>query len=190
MTRWLADHSLSLSFASLFFVSLVGQSITGHISYNSDLSMHGFPTIGYIRYLRTGNFLDGIMTNWQAAILQLDCLILFSTKFRERGAAHSLAPAIPFRKRQRQDGRRHSWFYRHSLSIAFSTLFFLSFMAHLFFGTMQFNSNLRMIHKPPVSTFDYGCGSAFWVSNAQTWEAEFAAIAIYVIFSIFLRQQG
>jgi hypothetical protein len=32
--------------------------------------------------------------------------------------------------------------------------------------------------------------SAFWFSNLQTWEAEFAAIAIYVVLSIFLREQG
>ncbi len=188
--RWLTDHSLSLSFVSLFLVCLVGQSISGHISYNSELSMHGFPAIGYVRYLGTGNFLDGILTNWQAAILQLACLIVFSAKFRERGAAHSLAPAMSARKSQNQESNRRPWLYRHSLATAFSALFLLTFAAHLLFGAMQYNSTLRMIHKPPVSTLDYGLGSAFWFSSTQTWEAEFAAIAIYVIASVFLRQQG
>ncbi|MGH7226297.1 MAG: DUF6766 family protein, partial [Gemmataceae bacterium] len=75
MRQWLTDHGLSLSFASLFFASLAGQSITGHISYNSQLLMHGFPALGYGSYLGTGNFLDGVFTNWQAAVLQLGCLI-------------------------------------------------------------------------------------------------------------------
>lgn len=55
---------------------------------------------------------------------------------------------------------------------------------------MDYNAELQMVHKPPVTTVDYGLSSAFWFSNMQTWEAEFAALAIYIILSIFLRQQG
>ena len=93
-------------------------------------------------------------------------------------------------KRRKLGGKTRSWIYRHSLSVAFGVLFVLSFIAHLFFGAMAYNSNLRMIHKPPVSTMAYGMSSAFWFSNAQTWEAEFSAIALYVVLSVFLRQQG
>jgi hypothetical protein len=60
----------------------------------------------------------------------------------------------------------------------------------MFFGAMQQNSNLARIHRPPISTLSYAHSAAFWFSNAQTWEAEFVAIAIYVILSVFLRQKG
>ena len=90
MRQWLTEHSLTVSFALLFVASLIGQSIAGHFSYNSELAMHGLAGIGFASYLGTGNFLDGIFTNWQAALLQLDCLIVFATMFREEGAAHSL----------------------------------------------------------------------------------------------------
>jgi Domain of unknown function (DUF6766) len=190
MPRWLREHSLSMSFLSLFLVSLVGQSIAGHISYNSELAMHGGHGIGYVRYLTTGNFLDGIFTNWQAALLQLGCLIVFAAKFREKGAAHSLTTRVNPHKRLKREGENRSWIYRHSLSLAFAVLFVFSFIAHLFFGAREYNSNLEMLHKPPVSTVDYGLSSEFWFANAQTWEAEFAAVAIYVVFSIFLRQEG
>ncbi|HEU5352587.1 MAG TPA: DUF6766 family protein [Terracidiphilus sp.] len=190
MPRWLTEHGLSLSFASLFMASLAGQSIAGHISYNSELAMHGFAGLSYLHYLRTGNFLDGIFTNWQAALLQLGCLVLFGVKLRERGAAHSLTIRSLPRKRSHQKGPRRSWVYRNSLTLAFAALFVVSFAAHLAFGAMDYSARMQMIHRPSISTFSYGLSSGFWFSNMQTWEAEFAAIAIYVVFSIYLRQQG
>jgi Domain of unknown function (DUF6766) len=190
LRQWIADHGLSLSFASLFAVCIAGQSICGHISYNSELALHGFPAVGYLGYLRTGNFLDGAFVNWQAALLQLGCLIVFAAKFREKGAAHSLSPRIHGLRKRNQDGRHRPWVYRHSLSLAFAALFAASFIAHLFFGAMDYNSSLQMIHKPQITTVEYGRSSAFWFSNAQTWEAEFAALVIYILLSVFLRQQG
>jgi hypothetical protein len=190
MKRWVEDHGLSLTFALLFVTALAGQSIAGHFSYNSERSMHGFPALGYFTYLSSGNFLDGIFTNWQAALLQLGCLIVFGEKFREKGAAHSLKPRDEPHRQRRGDGKRRPWIYRHSLSLAFAALFMLSFLAHLFFGVMDYNAKLQMMHRPPITTADYGVSSTFWFSNTDTWEAEFAAIAIYVVLSIFLRQQG
>ena len=188
LLRLITEHGLSLSFASLFVVCLAGQSIWGHLNYDSELAAHGLPTIGYASYLATGNFLDGAFTNWQAALLQLGCLIVFAAKFREKGAAHSLSPRT--RNKSKGEDKSLPWIYRNSLSLAFAALFALSFIAHLFFGAMDYNAELQMVHKPPVTTVDYGLSSAFWFSNMQTWEAEFAALAIYIILSIFLRQQG
>ena len=190
MQRWLSDHGLSLSFAALFVVCLVGQSISGHVNYNSELAMHGQPAIGYANYLATGNFLDGVFTNWQAALLQLGCLIVFAVKFREKGAAHSLSTATQARKPRREEDKSSPWIYRHSLSLAFAALFGLSFIAHLFFGAMDRNARLQWLHRPPMSVGSYSLSSAFWFTTTQTWEAEFSAIAIYVVLSIFLRQQG
>jgi hypothetical protein len=190
MPRWLKDHSLSLSFVALSVAALVGQSIAGHSSYNSTRAMYGFPAVDYIAYLRTGNFLDGVFVNWQAAILQLTCLIVFGSKFREKGSAHSLKPKEDEVKSRRQKGKDRPWIYRNSLSIAFIALFVLSFIAHMFFGATDYNERLALIHKAPIGTAEYSVSSSFWFSNGQTWEAEFAAIAIYLVLSVFLRQQG
>lgn len=190
MPKWLADHSLSLSFAVLFIVALAGQSVAGHSSYNSTRAMYGLPKVEYRAYLKTGDFLDGVFTNWQAALLQLGCLIVFGRKFREKGAAHSLKPKERESGKERQEGKERPWIYRNSLSLAFALLFGLSFVAHLFFGAKGYNERLALIHKPPISTGLYSVNSAFWFSNCQTWEAEFVAIAIYVILSVYLRQQG
>ncbi len=188
--HWIGEHGLSLSFASLFLVCLAGQGISGHASYNAELAAHGLPAIGIGAYLRTGNFLDGIFTNWQAALLQLGCLILFAVKLREKGAAHSLTTRNPARKKAKRGGKRRPWIYRNSLTLAFGTLFVLSFVAHLFFGAMDYNAKQEMTHQPPVPIARYALSSTFLFSNMQTWEAEFGVIAVYVVFSIFLRQEG
>ncbi len=190
MQRWLEDHSLSLFFAALFLAALVGQSIAGHSSYNSTRALYGLAAVDYLAYLRTGNFLDGIFTNWQAALLQLGCLIVFGREFREKGAAHSLKPKEDAHRHEKQDGKDRPWIYRNSLSLAFAALFVFSFFAHLIFGTKEYNERLALIHKSPIGTGAYSVSSGFWFSNGQTWEAEFAAIAIYVVLSVFLRQQG
>lgn len=190
MRQWLADHSLSLSFVFLFAVALAGQSIAGHANYNSTRALYRFPPVDYAAYLRTGDFFDGLFVNWQAALLQLGCLIVFGRKFREKGAAHSLKPKEEENAKKKNEGNDRPWIYRNSLSLAFALLFALSFIAHLFFGAMKYNDRLALIHKPPIGTGLFSVESAFWFSNCQTWEAEFAAIAIYVILSVYLRQQG
>jgi hypothetical protein len=192
MLRWVQDHSLSLAFALLFLASVAAQSVSGHFSYNSELSMYGLAPVGYFAYLTTGDFLDGIFANWQAAVLQIFCLIVFGRKLREKGAAHSLKPKNEQRdkRKEEQDGHDRPWIYRNSLSVAFAVLFGLCFAAHLVLGAMNYNGRLHLIGKPPVSISSYSLTSNFWFTNFQTWEAEFAVIGIYVVFSIFLREQG
>lgn len=190
MRQWLKDHGLSLAFASLFVVALLGQSVAGHSSYNSTRSLYGLPAVGYLEYLQTGNFLDGIFTNWQAAILQLGTLIVLGRKLREKGAAHSLKPQAEERQKKDEDGKDRPWAYRNSLSLAFTALFGILFIAHLIFGAKELNERLALIHQPPIAAGQYIVSNAFWFANCQTWEAEFAAIAIYVVLSVFLRQQG
>jgi ABC-type multidrug transport system fused ATPase/permease subunit len=101
---WLKDNDLSLSMFSLFIVFLVGDSISGLHSYNSQQASQGFAQLGYWQYIGIGAFLDGVFVNWQAAILQLTVLIVFSEFLTQRGASHSRKPA---EEKQRKTGRRN-----------------------------------------------------------------------------------
>lgn len=69
--EWLRDNRLSVIFFALFLACISAQSLTGLPSYNETLAVHRRPQIGYLDYLGTGNFLSGVFSNWQAAILQL-----------------------------------------------------------------------------------------------------------------------
>ncbi len=190
--RWLGENSLSTVFFALFVASIAGQSVTGLTGYNDVLQAHGRPPIRYGEYLVTGDFLSGIFSNWQAAVLQLGCLIVFSTVLRQKGASHSLRPTHPPDEaaRKSRENRHASWLYRHSLSLAFAGLFAGSFTAHVVFGTWAYNETRALGGQSPVSIASYVTTGTFWTRTLQTWEAEFVAIWMFVFLSIHLREQG
>jgi hypothetical protein len=195
--RWIrdviADNSLSIMFFALFLVCLAAQAETGWIAYDNSLRQSGFPDIAFGAYLRTGHFLDGIFSNWQAAVLQLAALVLFSSVLRQKGAAHSRKPAAANYRTlgfnlQRSPTLRE-WLLDNSLSLAFVALFVIGFALHLLFGEWQSNEDAALRHLPPTTLSAYATSAGFWFSAFECWEAEFGAIGVYVVFSIFLRQK-
>lgn len=197
---WLHDNSLSLTFFALFILSAGAQSFVGRTSYNSQLAARHLPPIGYLAYLGTGNFLDAIFSNWQAAILQLACLILFSEILHQKGASHSRKPEHdPRRPAPKRNGRKKAekrsvrhpepWIYRHSLSLAFAVIFIASFLGHIFFGHADYNETRALTGDPPVSVAAYLGSGSFWFKLAQTWQAEFFGIGVFIVLSIFLREE-
>jgi Domain of unknown function (DUF6766) len=197
MTRvweFLKDNGLSLSLSGLFAASLVGESLAGLAAYNRDQIDLGLPTIGYGKYLKTGTFLDAIFVNWQAAVLQLAVLIVLSTILLQRGASHSRKPIFgrhrPKAATRRRSQRRPSWLYRHSLSIAFATLFVISFALHAVCGAAADNEERRLLDQPPINIAAYVSSGKFWYLTFQTWQAEFIAIGAFVVLTVFLREEG
>ena len=95
-TRWLnlaiKDNSLSIVLFALFVICISAQSFAGWRLQNEILAAHGQSSVGYWDYLSTGAFLEGLASNWQAAVLQLGSLIVFSRFLYQRGAPHSRDP--------------------------------------------------------------------------------------------------
>ncbi|WP_234731618.1 DUF6766 family protein [Acidocella facilis] len=188
------DDGLSIAFFTLFILCLIPQGLTGWVDYNGSLKEAHFPAISLGAYLRTGNFLDGAFSNWQAAILQLAVLIAFSAVLRQKGAAHSRKPAglsqrTVYWKLRRQDNLADT-LYANSLSLAFIFMFVIAFGLHLLFGSWRYNEQQTLQHLPTLSTLAYAGSADFWFSVFQCWEAEFGAIGLYVVLSIFLRQEN
>jgi hypothetical protein len=112
---------------------------------------------------------------------------------RQKGAAHS----------RKADSESHwvlrwtlgpepamrAWLYANSLSLAFIGMFVVTFLLHGLFGEWRYNENQALLHRPPMPLGSYVASSSFWFSVFQCWEAEFGAIGIYIVLSIFLRQQ-
>lgn len=44
--------------------------------------------------------------------------------------------------------------------------------------------------QPLVSVWAFARSATFWFRTLQTWEAEFGVIAVFVVLSIFLQQEG
>jgi hypothetical protein len=192
--KFVKDNGLLLTFAGLFLLCLAGQVLSGKALYDGTQAAHGLPQVGYGKYVRTGDFLQGIFSNWQAAVLQLGSLILFGVVLHQKGTPHAKkegnqGQAVGEGSSPKADPR-DSWLKRNSLSLAFGVMFVLAFVGHWLSGAASYNSELALLHEPQMSRVAFLGSAKFWFSTMQTWEAEYAAIAIYVFLSIFLRQEG
>ncbi len=195
---FISNDSMSISLFALFLLCVGGQSFTGWAAYDQALRQGHEAAISYGHYLRTGNFLDGALSNWQAAVLQLAVLVSFSAVLRQKGAAHSRKSAAETQPANHRTVQINlelrptltEWLYANSLSLAFFVLFVASFMLHALFGTWKNNEDLALRHLPPTPFGAYIGSAGFWFTAFQTWEAEFAAIGLYIVLSIFLRQQN
>ena len=92
LSQAIRDNSLSIVLFVLFVVCISAQSFAGWRLQNETLAAHGQASIGYWHFLSTGAFLEGLASNWQAAVLQLGSLIVFSSFLYQRGAPHSRDP--------------------------------------------------------------------------------------------------
>jgi hypothetical protein len=60
---------------------------------------------------------------------------------------------------------------------------------HIIVGASAFNEERALASQPPISISAFLQSAKFWTTTLETWQAEYLVIAIYVVFSIFLRQQ-
>src|SRR5919198_5724919 len=92
MRRFIRDHSLSLFFLVLFLAALVGQAIAGHALHNNDALAHSGETMSFWRYLRSSDFGNAVMENWQSEYLQFMLFMLATVWLVERGSPESKQP--------------------------------------------------------------------------------------------------
>lgn len=184
------DNSLSIVLFVLFAISIAAQSFAGWRLLNEALAAHGQAPIGFWHFLSSGTFWEGLSSNWQAAVLQLGSLIAFSTFLYQRGAPHSLDPDKAKRRQKPRKAGRFAWVYRHSLLLTFLLLFVLTLALHIVSGTGEYNEQLALTGQPSVSIAAFLLSAQFWSTTLQTWQAEYLVLALYVVLTIFLRQEG
>lgn len=183
------ENSLSIVLFTLFVICISGDSVAGWHLQNEMLAAHGQTSIGYRHFLSTGAFLEGLASNWQAAFLQLGSLVLFSSFLYQRGAPDSLDPRKAKHEKKWPIVGRFSWSYRHSLFLAFLSLFVLALALHAVFSAKAYNEERAFTGQLPFSVWAFVRSAKFWTTTLQTWQAEYLAIALYVVLTIFLRQQ-
>jgi hypothetical protein len=94
------DNSLSKVLFAPFVVCISAQSIAGWRLQSEILEAHGQSSVGYWDFLEASAFLKGLASNWQAAVLQLGSLIVFSSFLPHgpRRLAHVRRETIPPKK--------------------------------------------------------------------------------------------
>lgn len=204
MRRFWKNNSLSIVLFGLFFVVMVGQSVTGFQTYNDERSDHGQLKIGYDEYLTSGHFGEAIFENWESEFLQMSFFILLTVYFRQKGSAESKKVGGPEDvDNDPLDSRRTKdvpWpvrkggivlrIYEHSLSLAFILLFTASLALHAVEGARAYNGERIEHGDTPVSVVAYTRSSQFWFESLQNWQSEFLAVGCMVLFSVYLRERG
>src|SRR6185312_12204911 len=87
--RFVRDNGLSIFFLAIFLLSLAGQAIAGHGSFNHDQLLHNGAPISFGRYLTTSEFAADVAENWQSEYLQFTLYILGTVWLLQRGSPES-----------------------------------------------------------------------------------------------------
>jgi hypothetical protein len=75
---WLYERSLSLTFASLFAVSLYLHAVTGLVHYNGERRDHGELPAALADYIASSQFWFESFQNWQSEFLSLAAMVVLS----------------------------------------------------------------------------------------------------------------
>ena len=86
---WLYSNSLVLSMTSIFLACWAVQSLDGVNEYNQGQQEHGDPTISWMTYLKSPDFWEDTLQNWQSEFLAVGTMVVFSIYLRQRGSPES-----------------------------------------------------------------------------------------------------
>jgi hypothetical protein len=204
--RFLRDNGLTLFFAAIFLLALLGQALTGHAENNNQLMADGADPISLMRYLTSSEFAVDVAENWQSEYLQFTLYILVTVWLVQRGSSESKTPEeIGLQSDEHQKvgtfatkdspawakarGARLT-VYSHSLAAVMALIFSLSWLAQSIAGRAAYNHESALQKQPTLSWAQYVWSSDFWNRTFQNWQSEFLAVASMAVFAIYLRERG
>jgi hypothetical protein len=206
MRAFLRDNSLSIACLVAFVISLVGQALSGHQSYNDDQLAHGGETISLGRYVVSSSFGAAVMENWQSEFLQFTFFILVTVWLVQKGSNESkrieeagleadqvqkVGEFAELRSpRWAKLGGWRTTLYSNSLVIAMTLIFFGSWGAQSLTAWNEFNEGQLEHDEATVSWTGYLGRADFWEKTFQNWQSEFLAVGTMAVFTIYLRQRG
>lgn len=86
--------------------------------------------------------------------------------------------------------KKYPFLYRNGLSIAFLIFFIASFCGQVYTGLMEHNKFLAGHHSAAETLGRYLASGHFIEATFENWESEFLQMGLFVVMTIFLRQQG
>ena len=85
---------------------------------------------------------------------------------------------------------KKGFLYKNGLTIVFLLFFVVSLIGQFFTGFAEFNEELKDDHYPPITLVEYLSSGHFISSTFENWESEFLQMALFVILTRTLRQEG
>ena len=193
-----------MAFGLFLLVFIAGQSVAGLRSYNEEQREHGEAEVSYGTYLTSSHFGEATFENWESEFLQMGAYVLLTVWLYQRGSAESKDPdgsdPVDEDPRRHRDDPDAPWpvragglpllVYRYSLSLAFLTLFGVSWLLHAVTGARAYSAEQLAHGGEAVDTWQYLGRAQFWFESMQNWQSELLAVFAIVVLTIFLRQQG
>lgn len=192
---------MSIVFFVLFIIALLGQIIAGYNEHNKEREEEGQSPISLNTYLHSGHFLQATFENWESEFLQMALFVALTISLRQKGSSESKKFEKEEVDREPSARRKDApWpvykgglllgVYKHSLTIALSLLFVISFIIHLYGSLKDENEQLTLKGLPVENITEHITSPRFWFESFQNWQSEFLSVFAIVILSVFLRQKG
>ncbi len=202
--KLLRENGLSIVLTACFLAFWGGLSVVGHRDYNNDQREHGKPEVSYGAYLKSAHFWEATAENWESEFLQLFAYVALTAVLFQKGSAESKKLDEPEEvdrdPRASRDKPDAPWpvrrgglvlkLYECSLALAFLLCFLVSIAMHAVAGAAEYSDERSEHGEPALTALQYAGSARFWNESLQNWQSEFLAIALVVVFSIFLRQRG
>jgi hypothetical protein len=202
----LTANGLSLFFALIFLLSLVGQAFVGTAYFNRQQLSGSLEPIGVGDYVLSSSYWVDITENWQSEFLQFLLFITATVWFLQRGSPESKAMDKAGRESDKDQkvgryveedspawARAGGWrlsVYSHSLPLVMGTIFLGSWLAQSVSGAVAYSEEQLRDLQDPVTWTEYLALPDFWSRTIQNWQSEFLAMLAMVVFSIYLRERG
>jgi hypothetical protein len=199
------NNNLSIVVFALFLLTLAGHSVAGWKAHNEEEQQHGKPEVSYGQFLRSSEFGETVFENWESEFLQMGLYVIMTVFLIQKGSSESKkhdgtdeSEEDPEAHRDDPNApspvRKGGWrlaLYKNSLSLAFLTLFLISFVGHAASGAHKYNEEqLEHGSAEQVGTIGYMGTPQFWYESFQNWQSELLAVLAIVVLSIWLRQWG
>jgi hypothetical protein len=192
--KWLRDNGLTIALIALFAISLIGQAWAGWLSAAEEMRAHGADAPALLAYLGDGEFLSALFENWESEFLQMAVYVVLTAHLFQRGSAESRDPDKKQPERANDKlapkGDVGAQLYAHSLGLALAALFAASFALHWFYSAKHAAEEARLHGEAPITLVQHLGDAKFWFESFQNWQSEFLSVAVIVVLSIFLREQG
>jgi hypothetical protein len=89
------SYSLLIVMSVIFVGSWAGQSVTGWTEHNAEQREHGQPTTSWSGYVRSAEFWEDTVQNWQSEFLVIGAVAIFSVFLRARHSVESKPVGAP-----------------------------------------------------------------------------------------------
>jgi hypothetical protein len=155
MKKWLRNNSLSIVFLLLFFLSLIGQAITGLKQHNEEIIEMGGRAIKLSEYWTSGHFLQSTFENWESEFLQMTLFLMLSVFLYQKGSESKDPDKDEEVDREPNPRKKNApWqlkkgglvlaLYKHSLCYALSLLFIISYFLHWYGSLKDYNEEQNL----------------------------------------------